>query len=35
MEIELTDPELYFDHCPDARESFVAAAMKLSRGFVE
>jgi len=33
MEIELTDPELYFDHCPDARESFVEAAMKLSRGF--
>lgn len=29
MEIELTDPELYFDHCPEGRERFVAAAVEL------
>ncbi|HXD77621.1 MAG TPA: hypothetical protein VN616_07420 [Puia sp.] len=29
MEVELTDPELYFDHCPEARESFVQAAFRL------
>jgi glutathione synthase/RimK-type ligase-like ATP-grasp enzyme len=34
MEIELTDPELYFDHCPVARESFVEATMKLGRAYV-
>lgn len=31
MEIELTDPELYFDHCPEARKRFVDAVMKLGR----
>jgi glutathione synthase/RimK-type ligase-like ATP-grasp enzyme len=31
MEIELTDPELYFDYFPEARERFVEAVMELSR----
>jgi glutathione synthase/RimK-type ligase-like ATP-grasp enzyme len=34
MEIELTDPELYFDHCPDARERFVEATVELSGPYV-
>jgi glutathione synthase/RimK-type ligase-like ATP-grasp enzyme len=29
MEIELTDPELYFDYFPEARERFVEAVMEL------
>ncbi|HEV3411111.1 MAG TPA: hypothetical protein VG101_01475 [Puia sp.] len=34
MEIELTDPELYFDHCPEARVRFVEATRELSRSYV-